>query len=154
MIQGGLPMKVTWPTNYQSSFIFVAIWKEANSHIVRYRQEYCKGRGYCAVAINYEFPILREVFAQIYMNIWMDVIRSHADIHCKTIPLRWRHNGYDSVSNHQPHDCLLNRLFRHRSKKISRLRVTGICAGTVNSPHKWPVTRKMFPFDDVIMFSR
>ena len=22
----------------------------------------------------------------------------------------------------------------------------------VNSPHKWPVTRKMFPFDDVIMF--
>ena len=24
--------------------------------------------------------------------------------------------------------------------------------GSVNSPHKWPVTRKMFPFDDVIMF--
>ena len=23
--------------------------------------------------------------------------------------------------------------------------------GPVNSPHKWPVTRKMFPFDDVIM---
>ena len=23
--------------------------------------------------------------------------------------------------------------------------------GTVNSPHKWPVTRKMFPFDDVII---
>ena len=21
----------------------------------------------------------------------------------------------------------------------------------VNSPHKWPATRKMFPFDDVIM---
>ena len=24
----------------------------------------------------------------------------------------------------------------------------------VNSPHKWPVTRKMFPFDDVIMQSQ
>ena len=24
----------------------------------------------------------------------------------------------------------------------------------VNSPHKWPVTRKMFPFDDVIMHAR
>ena len=24
--------------------------------------------------------------------------------------------------------------------------------GQVNSPHKWPVTRKMFPFDDIIMF--
>ena len=29
--------------------------------------------------------------------------------------------------------------------------VRGIHQGPVNSPHKWPVTRKMFPFDDVIM---
>ena len=49
---------------------------------------------------------------------------------CKS--LRWRHNGRDGVSNHQPHDCLLNRLFRRRSKKTSKLRVTGLCAG--NSP--------------------
>ena len=27
----------------------------------------------------------------------------------------------------------------------------GIHRGPVNSPQKWPVTRKMFPFDDVIM---
>ena len=46
--------------------------------------------------------------------------------------LRWRHNGCDSVSNHQLHDCLLNRLFRRRSKKTSKLRVTGLCVG--NSP--------------------
>ena len=46
--------------------------------------------------------------------------------------LRWRHNERDSVSNHQPHDCLLNRLFRRRSKKTSKLRVTGLCGG--NSP--------------------
>ena len=48
------------------------------------------------------------------------------------ISLQWRHNGRDGVSNHQPHHCLLNRLFRRRSKKISKLRVTGLCAG--NSP--------------------
>ena len=49
------------------------------------------------------------------------------------ISLQWRHNGRDGVSNHQPHDCLLNRLFRRRSKKISKPRVTtGLCAG--NSP--------------------
>ena len=69
--------------------------------------------------------------------------------------LQWRHNGHNSISNHQPHDCLLNRLFRRRSKKTSKLRITGLCAGNspgaVNSPHKWPVTLKMFPFDDVIM---
>ena len=68
--------------------------------------------------------------------------------------LQWRHNGRDSVSNHQPHDCLLNRLFRRWSKKTSKLRVTGLSAGNspgpVNSPHKWPVTRKMFPFDDIM----
>ena len=29
--------------------------------------------------------------------------------------------------------------------------VWGIHRWPVNSPHKWPVTRKMFPFDDVIM---
>ena len=46
--------------------------------------------------------------------------------------LQWRHNGHDGVSNHQPHDCLLNRLFRRRSKKTSKLRVTSLCAG--NSP--------------------
>ena len=51
-------------------------------------------------------------------------------IHWK--PLRWRHNGHDSVSNHQPHHCLFNRLFRRRSKKTSKLRVTGLCVG--NSP--------------------
>ena len=46
--------------------------------------------------------------------------------------LRWRHNGYDSVSNHQPHNCLLNRLFGCWSKKTSKLRVTCLYVG--NSP--------------------
>ena len=71
--------------------------------------------------------------------------------------LQWRHNDHDCFSNHQPHDCLLNRLFRRRSMKTSKLCVTGLCVGTspgpVNSPHKWPVTWKMFPFDDVIMIT-
>ena len=31
--------------------------------------------------------------------------------------------------------------------------VRGIHRGPMNSPHKWPVTRKMFPFDDVIMLA-
>ena len=48
------------------------------------------------------------------------------------LSLRWRHNDHDGVSNHQPHGCLLNRLFRRRSKKTSKLCVTGLCVG--NSP--------------------
>ena len=46
--------------------------------------------------------------------------------------LRWRHNDHAGVSNHQPPGCLLNRLFRRKSKKTSKLRVTGLSAG--NSP--------------------
>ena len=46
--------------------------------------------------------------------------------------LQWRHNGHDCVSNHQPHHCLLNRLFGRRSKKTSKLRVTGFCAENVS----------------------
>ena len=44
-----------------------------------------------------------------------------------SVTLRWRHNGRDSVSNHQPHDCLLNRLFRRRSKE------------TKKAPRHWPL---------------
>ena len=54
---------------------------------------------------------------------------TYADV---IISLQWRHNGRDGVSNHQPHHCLLNRLFRRRSEKSSKLRVTGLCVW--NSP--------------------
>ena len=42
------------------------------------------------------------------------------------------------VSNHQPHDCLLDRLFGHRSKKTSKLRVTGPCVGNSPGPSVFP----------------
>ena len=47
-------------------------------------------------------------------------------------PLLWCHNRHDCVPNHQPHHCLLNCLFGRRSKKTSKLHVTGLCVG--NSP--------------------
>ena len=76
-------------------------------------------------------------------------------VQCK---LQWRHNEYDGASIHQPHDCLPDGLFRRRSRKASKLRLTGLCEWgfhrrPVNSLHKGPVTRKMFPFDDVIMIT-
>ena len=39
---------------------------------------------------------------------------------------------------------------RKHQSSVSLAFVRGIHRGPVNSPHKWPVTRKMFPFDDVI----
>ena len=40
---------------------------------------------------------------------------------------------------------------RKHQSSASLAFVRGIHRAPVNSPHKWPVTRKMFPFDDVIM---
>ena len=69
-------------------------------------------------------------------------------------PLQWRHNERDGVSNHQPHDCLLD-CSRRRSKKISKLRVTGLCEGNSPVTCEFPAQRasnaENFPFDDVIM---
>ena len=55
--------------------------------------------------------------------------------------LQWRHNEHDSVSNHQPHDCLLKRLFGRRSKKTSKRRVTGLCAGNSPGTGEFPAQR-------------
>ena len=59
-------------------------------------------------------------------------------------PSLWRHNGRDSVSTHQPHSGADQRN-HHSSASLAFVR------RPVNSPPKWPVTRRMFPFDDVIM---
>ena len=67
------------------------------------------------------------------------------------IPLRWRHNERDGVSNHQPHSGEDQR--KHQSS-ASLAFVREIHRWPVNSPNKRPVTRKMFPFDDVFMQHR
>ena len=52
--------------------------------------------------------------------------------------LLWCHNGRDCISNHQPHYCLLNRLFRWRSKKTSKLRIIGLCDGNSAVTSEFP----------------
>ena len=103
------------------------------------------------VIFRYSF-ILLSIFC---LKLLILGISWHSTVDLCSAPLQWRHNEHGGVSNHQPYDCLLNRLFRRRSKKTSKLRVTGLCEGnspvTGEFPHKRPVTRKMFPFDDVIM---
>ena len=71
--------------------------------------------------------------------------------------LRWRQNERDGVSKHQPHDCLLNHLLRRRSKKTSKLGVTGLREGNSPVTGKFPSQRastaEKFAFDDVIIGS-
>ena len=62
-------------------------------------------------------------------------------IYITMFTLHWRHDECDGVSNHQPHDCLLKCLFRGRSKKTSKLRVTGLCAGNSLATSEFPARK-------------
>ena len=47
------------------------------------------------------------------------------------LTLQWRHYQCDGISNYQPYDCLLNRLFRCSWKKTSKLQVIDLCEGNL-----------------------
>ena len=72
--------------------------------------------------------------------------------------LQWRYNERNDGSNHRRFDCLLTCLSRRRKKETSKLHVAGLCERnspvTVEFSAQRPVTRKMFPFDDVILWHR
>ena len=66
--------------------------------------------------------------------------------------LLWRHNGRDGVSNHHPYSTVYSGADQRKHQSPASLAfVRGIHRSAVNSPHKGPVTRKMFLFHDVIM---
>ena len=54
-------------------------------------------------------------------------LRSDFDCQVKINTLQWRHNERVSVSNHKPHDSLLNRLFKARMKE------------NIKAPRHWPL---------------
>ena len=131
-------MTLTWSI----SCSYLHSWKATFKITSNERQDVKKSSAHWPFALQHlspldspqKGPLMRKAFpchdviitnysmARLFMTWW----------HREPRPLHWRQNGRDSVSNHQPHDCLLNRLFRRRSKKTSKLRVTGLCAG--NSP--------------------
>ena len=81
---------------------------------------------------NFWFTICLIVHHMLFT--WLIVPFRHVTFHIRKscTSLQGRHNGHDGVSNHQPHDCLLNHIIQRRPKKTSKLRVTGLCVG--NSP--------------------
>ena len=84
--------------------------------------------------------------------------RVHDDMNLFPLPYQYH---YDDVrmgaiaSQITSLTIVYSTVYSDADKKTSKLRVTGLCVGNspgeVTSPHKGPVTRKMFPFDDVIM---
>ena len=85
------------------------------------------------LSIPWCYHIISGIISGVLSNAWTQF---------KTgVTLFWRHNGGDDVSNHQPHDCLLDRSFRRRSKKTSKLRVTELCAGNSQVTGEFPAQK-------------
>ena len=113
-------------------------------HYVYYTHP-CQIRGKHEV-IHYElsdlFPQLAQTWQTWGSNAYNDEMPRK--------PLHWRHNERDGVSNHQ---------FLHffstvvHQSSVSLAFAWGIHRWPVSSPHKRSVTRKMLPFDDVIVIS-
>ena len=90
-------------------------WGFSNTHRLRmYGHGSCFAMFYC-VSVIVSFAQIRQDYCSGAGRILLS--------------LQWRHNECDGISNHQPCDCLLNILFRHRSKKIFQLLITGLCEG-------------------------
>ena len=90
-----------------------SLWRHWNAYGDKMRYSY----GSVALSHRYIISILHEVSCSSFPAC---------------ISLQWRHNESDGVSNHLRLHWLLNCWFRRKSKKTSKLRVTGLCVG--NSP--------------------
>ena len=105
--------------------------------------------------------LLKDIEIKLHGTLSVQTLNHHEALSYKhkrsQCTLQWRHNERDVVSNNRRLDCLQSRSFRCISKKTSKLRVTGLCAGnspvTGEFPAQRAVTRKMFLtlFDDVII---
>ena len=89
-------------------------------------------------------------------HVWQAVLSQSTNP--SEITWQWRHKERPGVSSFRRFDRLFNHFFRQISKKRSKPALLALCAGnppvTGGFPHKGPVTRKPFPYDDVIMMRR
>ena len=96
-----------------------------------------KGDIFCAFNVWFMFALMTAVLYGISYHTDCIIMAPHSTLNPSNViknifSLLWRHNERDGVSNHQRNHYLLNCWFGCRSKKTSKLRVTGLCLG--NSP--------------------
>ena len=131
-------LKDTWIQDYfkcrQSYGYLLIFWLIFSCHIIPCPAEFRWGN----INIHLHFP--DTVMAQVAELFPHD---------------RWRHNGRDGVSNYQL-TIVYSTIYsdadqRKHQSSASLAYVRGVHRGPLNSPHKCPVTRKMSPFDDVVL---
>ena len=142
-----LVLTCTWPFEIQKDLVLTCTWRPSYLILVQVLKYFCQINKYsvlnCWICSHQQFTAEhhnQKWFKLGVLTAWVSRSRLSPWFTDPSLTLWWRHNDHDSVSSHQPHECLLNRLFRRRSKKTSKLRVTGLCvgnsAGLVNSRTK------------------
>ena len=134
-----------WPLHQLSIYIThlgdLAISDGKTSYILMYREP--------------EAKLLRSVIYRLCFTSCSHSDTSDVIFEFDSFTLQWRHNG-TMASQITSLAIVYSTVYSDANKKkhqssASLSFVRGIHRGPVNSPHKWPVTRNMFPFDNVIM---
>ena len=111
-----------WPQVYQRHIKFISVDRKI---VLKFENVQDYGMQFIAV--------------QCYFHVhYNDVIMGAVASQITSLTIVY--SAVDSDANQRKHQSSASLAF-----------VRGIHRGPVNSSHKWPVTRKMFPFDDVIM---
>ena len=109
--------------------------------------------GYIFLNETFHWMLLNDILLMMNQHQtwwWMFVVNA-----LTSVSWQWRHNKWRRLKS--PTTRLFTRPFiqgtdqRKHQIPASLAFVRGIHRWPVNSQHKWPVTRKMFPFDAVIM---
>ena len=97
------------------------------------------------------FSCIRQAMIRLLIHWWINwlfngnhTLRNTPNIRViygHSVTLKWRYNERDGVPKHQRPDCLLNRLFRSRSRKTSKLSVSGLCEGNSPMTGEFPAQR-------------
>ena len=119
----------------------------------------CTDNIYRYISLANCFSMIHYLLVQMALNLVLNICYS-----CHITAIYWNsfdgtlwgcHNRHDGVSNHQPpivYSTIYSDADRRKHQSSASLAfVRGNHWGPVNFPHKWSVTRKMLPFDDVIM---
>ena len=82
------------------------------------------------------FKMANVLWLEVHFILWMKY-----ELKFSFQTLQCCHNEDDGISSRQPHDCLLNRLLKRRSKKTSKLHVTYLCEGNSLVTGEFPAQR-------------
>ena len=110
------------------------------SHVIIYvTRNSCRLNVYEYIFTHILTAFYHQLFTAIHIfcDVWFDVYRQAF----ASQTLQWHHNDLDGVLNHRRPNCLLDRLFRPRSKKISKFHVRGFGEGNPPATGGFPSQR-------------